>query len=335
MRLTTMFLLATLAMPVNLSARVAQYVPGAIVACDYDGKVKNTLTGEPMVDPGDFVNDLRGSVTVNFFSPVTHSVKNKDFTVETLQDCELLQDETCVTSFTSSGQLNASWKSGGEAAFQFKNGFLKIEAAGDTEATFTLLVDNLRGSHPTTPNSIASDDDIWVVMPTRVSAGPESPVVNNVNVKDAYSTIFSLTSLSGSETWRDDLTGHPGTVGQPNLARANQAPNVTSDIPDYHQHTQNIFLNNHPSAPPESLQYRTFPVTFPDAVQELVSVELQIDLQDSGSAGSREIEVYGLTVTKDLSSLGLAIIPEPITLLLALLALAAVPLRVRSRTFRS
>ena len=73
----------------------------------------------------------------------------------------------------------------------------------------------------------------------------------------------------------------------------------------------------------------TFPVTFPDAVQELVSVELQIDLQDSGSAGSREIEVYGLTVTKDLSSLGLAIIPEPTTLLLALLALAAVPLRVR------
>ena len=82
--------------------------------------------------------------------------------------------------------------------------------------------------------------------------------------------------------------------------------------------------SGHPSVPPEALQYRAFPVTFPNVVHELISVELQIELQDSGSAGSREIEVYGLTVTKDLSSLGLAIIPEPTTLLLALSVLFVV-----------
>ena len=158
MRLTTMFLLATLAMLVNL-ANAFQITDQHYFTAGYDGKVKNTLTGEPMVDPGDFVNDLRGSVTVNFFSPVTHSLKVKDFTVDNIfQDCELLQDETCVTSFTSSGQLNASWKSGGKAAFQFKNGFLKIDAAGDTEATFTLLVDNLRGSEQAPRNSFGGDD---------------------------------------------------------------------------------------------------------------------------------------------------------------------------------
>ena len=70
-------------------------------------------------------------------------------------------------------------------------------------------------------------------------------------------------------------------------------------------------------------------MTFPNVVQELISVELQIELQDSGSESSFYVEVYDFAVTKDLSSLGLAIIPEPTTLLLALLALAAVPLRVR------
>ena len=213
---------------------------------------------------------------------------------------------------------------------------MKIDAAGDTEATF--VVETTHAGRTTfdhqDPTAFRSDT-VWVVMPTRVSASPVvNPVVEvndpprNINVKDAYSTIFSLTSISGMDS-ETEMVEFNGTIGQPNLARANQAPNVTSDIPDYHQHTQNIFLNNHPSAPPESLQYRAFPVTFPTAVRELKSVELQIELQDSGSAGSREIEVYGLTVTKDLSSLGLAIIPEPTTLLLALLAMTAVPLRVR------
>ena len=102
-------------------------------------------------------------------------------------------------------------------SFQFRNGFLKIDAAGDTEATFTLLVDNLPGSVPA--NSFTGDDDVWVVMPTWESTtGPDSPVVNNVNVKDAYSTMFSLIARSNL----DGITEHRGTVGQHGLAQAKQ-----------------------------------------------------------------------------------------------------------------
>jgi len=61
----------------------------------------------------------------------------------------------------------------------------------------------------------------------------------------------------------------------------------------------------------------------------LLSGELQIELQDSGSESSFYVDVYDFAVTKDLSSLGLAIIPEPTTLLLTILALAAMPLRMR------
>ncbi len=60
-----------------------------------------------------------------------------------------------------------------------------------------------------------------------------------------------------------------------------------------------------------------------------MSGELQIELQDSGSESSFYVDVYDFAVTKDLSSLGLAIIPEPTTLLLTILALAAMPLRMR------
>ena len=174
-----------------------------------------------------------------------------------------------------------------------------------------------------------------MVIPARVSAGPDQATVQINNPKDAYSTIFSLTSMVARQV-ADGIAeagvNHDtirGTVGQHGLAQANQAPNVASDVSDYRQHTQNIFLNNHPSESPESLQYMTFPVTFSNAVQELVSVELQIELQDSGNADSREIEVYDFAVTKDLSSLGLSIIPEPSGLLLAILALAAMLLRMR------
>jgi len=315
MRLTTVFLLAILAMFVNLTNAFAQ---------------------------GD---NLRGSFTVNFFAGIPSC---PEFDIQSLDSPDLhwtSGQATIVADGLRGGAALRPFLEGTPHAlplecyqnltnqpaelefapsFQFRNGFLKIDAAGDTEATFTLLVDNLPGSVPA--NSVTGDDDVWVVMPTWESTtGPESPVVNNVNVKDAYSTMFSLIARSNL----DGITEHRGTVGQHGLAQAKQAPNVISNIFDYRQETQNIFLNNHPSEPPESLQYRAFPVTFPNVVQELISVELQIELQDSGSESSFYVEVYDFAVTKDLSSLGLAIIPEPTTLLLAILALAAVPLRVR------
>ena len=336
MRLTSLFLLTTLPMFVN-PANAFQITDQHYFTADYDGKVKGQTTGEPMVDPGDFVNNLRGSVTVNFFTDPSIDGQNGG--------------EKPTGAISPSGQLNAAWKSGGDAAFQFKNGFFKIDAAGDTEATFTLNnivkttggVDSAGIRVTTNPG-----ETVWVVIPASSIADRGASTENHWFPSGTHEqvggigagggrsgpTIFSLTSMvarQAADGIAENGVNHDtirGTVGQHGLAQANQAPNVVSDVSDYRQHTQNIFLNNHPSESPELLQYMTFPVTFSNAVQELVSVELQIDLQDSGSPDSREIEIYGLTVTKDLASLGLTIIPEPATLLLALLGLALVPPRL-------
>ncbi len=138
MRLTTMFLLATLALLGNLKNGFAQRYNqrgtftvdffAGIPSCPEVGGQRGGAALRPFLEgtphalphvcfqnltdefaPGELVNNLRGSVTANFFN-----------------DTQI------------DGQINAAWKSGGDAGFQFRNGFLKIEAAGDTEATFTL-----------------------------------------------------------------------------------------------------------------------------------------------------------------------------------------------------
>jgi len=98
---------------------------------------------------------------------------------------------------------------------------------------------------------------------------------------------------------------------------------------NYTQGNQATFLYNHPAEQPSALQYMASQVPPLTPWQKLRSVELQIELQDSGSVDNRTVEFYGFAVTTDLSSSGLTIVPEPTTLLLTLLALASVPLRMR------
>jgi hypothetical protein len=179
MRLTTMFLLATLAMFVNT---LAMFV-----------NLANAFaTGD----------NLRGSFTVNFFAGIPSC---PEFDIQSLDSPDLhwTQGQSIADGLRGGAALRPFLEGTPHAlplecyqnltdqtaelefapSFQFRNGFLKIDAAGDTEATFTLLVDDLPGSVPA--NSFAGDDDVWVVMPTWESTtGPESPVVNNVNVKD-------------------------------------------------------------------------------------------------------------------------------------------------------